>query len=362
MMRAIALARRGTGATYPNPCVGALLFKGERELGKGRSSVAGGPHAEVRALRDAGAAAKGAELYVTLEPCSHQGRTPPCARSIIEAGVARVYVGVKDPNPAVSGRGIAMLRRAGVEVQVGVAGAQARELHEHYLFSQKEGRPFVTLKAAISLDGYIATLDGDSKWITGEGARRDAHKLRALHHAIAVGAETLLHDDPALTVRMVRGKDPRVVVFDPRLRCAARGQARARALRAGGLVLHARGVPTDRVARLRDWGLEPVSVAVVPSGSPKRPRLKLASALKALGKRDIRSLMVEGGGRLLGAFVAASSFEQAYVYEAPVVLGEGRPVFAGVGKSKVAQASRWRRVRSKQLGEDRLTVYRPARE
>jgi diaminohydroxyphosphoribosylaminopyrimidine deaminase/5-amino-6-(5-phosphoribosylamino)uracil reductase len=277
----------------------------------------------------------------------------------VRAGILKVFVAVKDPNPRVSGKGLAKLKRAGVEVQLGVGEKEARELHEHYLFAVKEARPFVTLKAAVSIDGRIATAAGHSQWITGEAARRSAHKLRAKHHAIAVGAETLLADDPALTVRMVKGEDPRVVVFDPRLRCGAKGLGRLRALRHGSLVLHAREARADRVARLRDLGIETVGVASQKQGG--RALLRIDRALSALGKRDIRSLMVEGGGRLLGSFVAKGLFEELHVYDAPVILGEGRPVFAWAGPKRVDRAPRLERVSTQLLGDDRLTVYRRLR-
>ena len=356
MREAAVFARRGTGATYPNPCVGALIVKGGEVVAKGRSSRAGGPHAEVVAIGKAGEAARGADLYVTLEPCSHHGRTPPCTGAILRAGIRRVFVAIKDPNPQVRGKGIAKLRRAGVEVRVGVGEEDARALHEHYLFAQERGRPFVTLKAAVSIDGRIATHNGHSQWITGESARRSAHQLRARHHAIAVGAETLLSDDPALTVRMVKGVDPKVVVFDPRLRCGREGVGPLRALREGSIVLHASDPGVDRVERLRDLGVETVRV-----GSRRRgahPQLRIEGALAALAKREIRSLMVEGGGRLLGSFVARDLFEELYLYDAPIILGEGRPVFAWSGPQSVDRAPRLERVRTQVLGQDRLTVYR----
>ncbi|MCA9710351.1 MAG: bifunctional diaminohydroxyphosphoribosylaminopyrimidine deaminase/5-amino-6-(5-phosphoribosylamino)uracil reductase RibD, partial [Myxococcales bacterium] len=238
MQQAVRLARAGLGATYPNPCVGAVVVAEGRVLGAARSRPTGGPHAETQALARAGAAARGATMVVTLEPCGHVGRTPPCTRAIIEAGIRTVVVGVRDPAAHVDGKGIRALRRAGVEVIVGVGAKACGEVHEHYLHHARSGLPFVSLKAATSLDGRIATAGGDSKWITGEAARRHAHRLRAWHHAIAVGAETALRDDPRLDVRLVRGVDPIPVVFDGRLRVGAARAPRLAVLRPGALVLH----------------------------------------------------------------------------------------------------------------------------
>lgn len=353
MREALRLAASGTGATYPNPCVGAVVVRGKRVLGKARSEVTGGPHAEVRALRQAGKSARGATLYVTLEPCNHRGRTPPCVDAILEAGVTRVVVAIEDPAAHVSGAGIARLRRGGVVVDVGVLGERGREVHRHYLHHVGTRRPFVTLKLATSLDGRVATRTGDSKWITGELARRSAHRLRAVHHGIAVGAATVLADDPRLDVRLARGVDPLPFVFDPRLRVASAGR-RFHLLREGVVFLH-----TARASKRARTALAKSGAEAIELPDDGRGGIDLDAALIQLGARDLRSLMVEGGGRLVGAFVAAGCWEQLWLYQAPVLLGEGRPAIAGVEWPSVADAPRLRVVRRRAFGPDQLSVCEP---
>lgn len=357
MRKAVTAARRGLGATYPNPCVGAVVVtRGGRVCGTGRSAPTGGPHAERRALAAAGRAARGGTLYVTLEPCRHHGRTPPCTDAILEAGIARVVVGVVDPATHARGRGLARLRRRGVEVVTGIAGPRCRGLHEHYLHHESTGRPFVTLKIATSLDGRIATASGDSRWITGDAARRHVHRQRAEHHAIVVGVGTVLADDPKLTVRHVRGVDPQPVIFDSRLRLGAPSAPTRHLVGPGTVVVHTSAASARAAGRLRDAGVELVRVAGDRQGRPR-----VAAALDALGRRAIRSLLVEGGGRLLGAFVRAGQWQRWLVYQAPVVLGEGRPMVAGLDITRVSEAPRVAVVRRRRLGEDQLTVFAPAR-
>ncbi len=351
MREALQLARAGTGSTYPNPCVGAVVVREGSVVGRGRSDVTGGPHAEVRALREAGELARGATVYVTLEPCNHRGRTPPCVDALLAAGVREVVVAIEDPAPHVGGAGIARLRQQGVEVRVGVMAEQGREVHRHYLHHVKTGRPFVTLKVACSIDGRIATASGDSKWITGEAARRDAHRLRAEHHGIAIGAATVLADDPALTVRLVEGfVDPLAFVFDPRLRVASSGRPH-QLLRPGVVFLHSGQASDQARAALAHSGAEGVELPSGPDG------IDLDAALDWLGKRDLRSLMVEGGGRLLGAFVRAGLWDELWVYRAPLVLGSGFAAFEGLALERVADAERLRVVRREMLGDDELVVY-----
>lgn len=356
MREALRLAASGTGATYPNPCVGAVVARGRRALGKARSDVTGGPHAEVRALREAGEAARGATLYVTLEPCNHRGRTPPCVDAIVAAGIARVVVAIEDPAPHVAGAGIARLRRAGVQVDVGLLGERGREVHRHYLHHLASHQPFVTLKLASSIDGRVATPSGDSKWITGELARRSAHRLRAIHHGIAVGAATVLADDPRLDVRLARGVDPLPFVFDPQLRVASAGRPFA-LLRPGVVFLHTDRAPKRARAALAKTGAEPLELP-----DDGRGGIDLAAALAQLGARELRSLMVEGGGRLVGAFMAKALWQELWLYQAPIVLGEGRPAIAGVAWPSVADAPRLRLVRRRALGVDQLSVFEPIRE
>jgi len=355
MRQALRLARAGLGATYPNPCVGAVVEKRGRVLGSARSRPTGGAHAETQALAQAGAAARGATLVVTLEPCCHHGRTPPCTDAIVAAGIRTVVVGVRDPAGHVDGKGLTALARAGLEVIEGVEALACRAVHEHYLHHVAHGTPFVTLKVATSLDGCIATREGDSKWITGPAARRHGHRLRAFHHAIAVGAETAWIDDPGLDVRLVRGMDPLVVIFDGRLRLGGRDAPSIRVLRPGTLVLHTERATAAARARVAKTGATLVSVAEATAGL-----VDVGAALRELGRREIRSLLVEGGGRLHGSFVAAAAWQRAFLYQAPRLMGEGRPMLAGVAWPTVEQAPRVRVETRRRLGPDLLTVLVPA--
>jgi diaminohydroxyphosphoribosylaminopyrimidine deaminase/5-amino-6-(5-phosphoribosylamino)uracil reductase len=353
MKRALKLADAGLGSTYPNPCVGAVVVRDGKLIGSGRSRPAGHDHAEVVALRKAGAQAKGATMYVTLEPCRHHGKTPPCTNAIIGAGIGRVVVAIRDPAPHAAGKGLTQLRRAGVQVDVGPCADEAEAVHAHYLHHVRTGWPYVTLKAAVSLDGQVAVANGESKWITGEKARRDAHRLRARHHAIAVGVGTVELDDPELTVRLVRGTDPIPVLFDSTLRLAKR-VGRSKVLRPGTLVMHTAKAPTVRRDRLRRAGIETVKVR-----ADRRGRISLPHALEQLGRREIRSLMVEGGGELLGSFVAAGAWERIHLYQAPRLLGAGRPLLAGYLPKSVGDAQSVKILERRRLGEDTLIVAAP---
>lgn len=354
MAEALRLARSGTGSTYPNPCVGAVVVRDGVVVGAARSAITGGPHAEVRALNEAGDAARGAKIYITLEPCSHHGRTPPCTDALISAGVAEVIFGVRDPAPHASGRALALLQAAGVAVYEGILRRRAEQVHAHYLHHERTQRPFVSLKAAISLDGRIATMSGDSRWITGDASRRRGHRLRARHHAIAVGLGTLLADNPRLTVRHCAGVDPMPVLFDSRLRATSIAP-RPTLLAPGTLVLHTSAATTADRRRLAESGAQALEVASDSSG-----RIDVAAALAALGRLPIRSLLVEGGGSLLASFVSAGLWQRWHLFQAPRLLGEGLPLLPGLHWPTVAQAPHLRVIRRRLLGDDLVTVLAPA--
>ena len=347
MARALAWAKRGTGSTYPNPCVGAVVVARGEIVGAAHSAATGGPHAEVRALAKAGERARGATLFVTLEPCSHTGRTGPCTAAIVAAGIAKVVIAIRDPAKHAAGKGIAVLQRAGIKVVEGVGADQARHVHAHYLHHVAHGTPFVTLKAAIGLDGRLAVRSGESKWITGTKARTDAHRLRAEHHAIAVGVGTLLADDPALDVRLVRGVSPLAVVLDTKLRCVAPGVGPRKALREGTLVLHGSQVGAAALRRVRATGAEPIAIAVARDG-----HVDIRAALRELGRREIRSLLVEGGGEVHGAFVAASAWQKLVLYQAPVLLGDGPALLGALAFERMKDAPRVEIIARRTLGED----------
>jgi diaminohydroxyphosphoribosylaminopyrimidine deaminase/5-amino-6-(5-phosphoribosylamino)uracil reductase len=360
MRRALELAARGRGLTSPNPMVGAVVVTPDGEVvGEGFHAKAGGPHAEIEALRAAGARARGATLYVTLEPCSHQGRTPPCAPRVIEAGVARVVAAVGDPNPLVSGHGFAELRRAGVEVVTGVGTTDAERQNRVFLTAMRERRPHVTLKAGMTLDGKIADLHGASRWITGELARQHAHRLRSESDAILVGIGTVLRDDPELTVRLGQPwpREPLRVVLDT----GARTPVGARFIRAGrpscALIAVGAEAPEGRVRDLAASG------AAVVSCRTRDGRVDLGALLAELFAREVRAVLVEGGGEVHGAFLDAGLVDGVAMFAAPLLIGGRRatPVVGGAGR-ELKSAVRLGGFTVTTLGDDLLIEAEVVRE
>jgi len=361
MRRALALARRGLGKTSPNPAVGAVLVRNGRTVGEGWHHRAGGPHAEVLALKNAGVRsrqrhalhASRSTLYVTMEPCCTWGRTPPCTDAIIAAGVKRVVVAARDPNPKHNGRGLRMLRRAGIRVDAGLLADEAIRLNEAFNKWITARMPFVIAKAAMSLDGKIATRTGDSKWITSEAARRETHKLRAAADAVMVGANTVIRDNPQLTIRHgVRGKQPRRIVVDARGRTPVGAKLFSDIYRNHTIVL----TTTLSAARWRRYlPLEGITVIVLPH---KRGRIDLRAALKALGKRYITSLLVEGGGELLGSLFDARLVDRVALFYAPIVIGGRGAVaaVAGEGADSVGKAVRLRDCHWRRVGKDEMLL------
>jgi diaminohydroxyphosphoribosylaminopyrimidine deaminase/5-amino-6-(5-phosphoribosylamino)uracil reductase len=319
MQRAIAAAAGARSRTSPNPWVGCVVETLQGDTFEGATEPPGGPHAEIVALRAAGARAQGATLFSTLEPCSHHGRTPPCVDAIIAAGVARVVVGIEDPDPNVDGRGIAQLRAAGIEVTSGVCADEVRAQLAPYLKHRLTGRPYVVLKLAGTLDGRTAAPDGTSQWITGEPARRDAHRLRAESDAVIVGAGTVRADDPTLTVRHVEGRDPLRVVL-------------------GHAPEHARVHP-----------------ALELQGD-------LDGVLDELGRQGVVQAMVEGGATVAAAFHRAGLVDRYVLYLAPALFGgdDGRPLFAGPGAPSIDDVWRGRLVSVDRLGDDLRLELEPA--
>ncbi|GIK16472.1 MAG: riboflavin biosynthesis protein RibD [Planctomycetota bacterium] len=317
MRRALRLARRGLGRVEPNPMVGCVLVKDGRIVGEGWHRRFGGPHAEVYALRQAGQAAEGATAYVTLEPCSYHGKTPPCADALIRAGVREVVASTMDPNPRVNGAGLRRLRRAGVKATAGLLEREGRELIAPFRKRITTGRPYVTGKWAQSLDGRLAAADGTSKWISGEAARREAHALRARVDAILVGVGTVLKDDPMLTARggRVRRRAARVVL-DSRLRTPTTSRL-IRSIAEGPVILMTTtdAARSARAAALRRRGVEVVGVA----RSGRRPGVR--SVLRELGRREMTNVLVEGGARVLAAMLAAHELDEAWVYVRPMLIG-----------------------------------------
>jgi len=326
MRRALEAAERGRGLTSPNPLVGAVVVREGRVVGEGAHLRAGGSHAEIEALGAAGESARGATLYVTLEPCAHHGRTPPCAPAVARAGIVRVVAAMKDPNPLVAGGGVDLLRAAGVAVEVGVLSAEAESQNRAWLTAMRERRPHVTLKAAATLDGKLADVHGTSKWITAEAARQRGHRLRAEADAIVIGVTTALRDDPALTVRLPQPwpREPYRVVLDT----AARLDVQARLIHAGtpgrALVAVGEQAPPVRVRALEAAG------ATIVRCRTREGRVDPAALLERLFERDVCAVLVEGGGETHAAFVDAGLVDRVALFLAPLLLG-GRAATGIVG-------------------------------
>jgi diaminohydroxyphosphoribosylaminopyrimidine deaminase/5-amino-6-(5-phosphoribosylamino)uracil reductase len=374
MRRALDLAALGLGSTSPNPMVGAVLVRDGEVVGEGFHRAPGQPHAEALALRRAAGRAAGATCYVTLEPCAHHGRTPPCAGALIAAGVTRVVAAIEDPDPNVRGQGFAQLRAAGVEVEVGVGAGAAEAQNAAFLLHRRQGRPRVTLKAAASLDGKVAAPDGTSQWITGEAARADAHRLRAEADAVAVGAGTALADDPRLTVRLPgwSGRQPLRVLVDAtgRTVTAAAPSSRPGPSGAAGGQLFDGGAPTlvattaaARPAALQAWAAAGAEVLVCPEATAATGEagVDLAFLAKALGERGVLELLVEGGPRLHASFWEAGLADRLVWYLAPLVIGgDGAPGLLPAAGARTLTAARAIRVDSvERVGPDLRIVGYP---
>jgi diaminohydroxyphosphoribosylaminopyrimidine deaminase/5-amino-6-(5-phosphoribosylamino)uracil reductase len=348
MRQALRLAARGRGWTGPNPMVGAVVVAGGEVVGEGHHRGPGGAHGEIVALERAGDGARGATLYLTLEPCVHHGRTPPCAPRVIAAGVARAVIASEDPNPRVAGRGITALRQAGIEVAAGLLREHENRLNEAYRKHITTGRPFVTLKIATSLDGKIATRTGDSRCITGQPARTMTHRLRRDSDAILVGVQTLIADDPELTVRHVRlRREPLRVVCDS----SARTPPQARLLSSGKRPPLIAVTDRARAQEVRALGDAGAQVLVLPQWYG---RVHLGALLEELGRREVASLLVEGGGEISASFVEQRLADKLVLFVAPKIIGgaEARTAVGGAGVAAVEGAWQVRDMRYRRLGDD----------
>ena len=355
MRAALALARRGLGETWPNPSVGCVLVAGGRVIARAVTAQGGRPHAEAQALVAAGPAARGATAYVTLEPCAHHGVTPPCADALIAAGVARVVVGARDPDPRVNGAGLARLLAAGVAVTEGVLGEEAEELLAGFATRIRLGRPLVTLKLATTLDGRIATAAGESRWITGPEARRAAHALRGTHDAVLVGVGTVLADDPDLTCRLpgFRRRPTVRVVADSGLRTPASARLVASAGDAPSWILAAPEADPAREAGLVAAGAR---VIAVPRGEGG---LDIAAALAALGAAGLTRVLVEGGGALAASLLRAGLVDRLAWFHAPGVIGgDGLAGVAALGLAGLDRMPRFVRLAVSAHGPDLLSLFR----
>jgi diaminohydroxyphosphoribosylaminopyrimidine deaminase/5-amino-6-(5-phosphoribosylamino)uracil reductase len=355
MRAALALAARGLGRTWPNPAVGCVLVREGTVVGRGWTQPGGRPHAETEALGRAGEAARGATAYVSLEPCAHTGKTPPCADALIAAGIARAVAAVEDPDPRVSGRGLARLRAAGIAVMAGICGGEANELNAGFFTRVKLGRPLVSLKLATTLDGRIATRTGDSKWITGEAARRRAHLLRVTHDAVLVGTGTAVADDPELTCRLpgLAEHSPVRVVLDRALRLPDTAKLLMTAHAVPTWIVTAAGGDATRRAALERAGVE---IIEVPMSSGQ---LTLRDVLSALGSRGITRVLAEGGSALAASLLRADLVDRVCWFRAASVIGgDGLPAAQPFGVERLVDAKRFERVDVEALGVDALETYR----
>ena len=335
MVEALSEARRGLGRTHPNPCVGAVVVKDGQVVGRGHHAQAGAPHAEVVALSQAGALARGADLYSTLEPCDHWGRTPPCSRAILDAGVARVVAASTDPNPLVNGKGISRLREAGVRVWTGVLQAEADALNRPFFKAMRTGLPFVTLKAAVTLDGKLATATGDSHWVSSQEARADVHRLRSRVDAVLVGAGTVRTDDPQLTSRLAagEGRNPLRVVLDTDGKLSASARVLSQPDPHRTVVVCAQDAVADVAARLSSTGARVWGVPPGPGG------LDVTAALRRLVEEGALDVLVEGGAKLFTSLVAARLPDALVLYLAPKLLGaDGLSWLGSLGLARMDDA------------------------
>jgi diaminohydroxyphosphoribosylaminopyrimidine deaminase/5-amino-6-(5-phosphoribosylamino)uracil reductase len=355
MTLALRLAAKGQGTTSPNPMVGALVVKQSRIVGQGFHFRPGQPHAEMLALRQAGPRAQGATLYVTLEPCCHlKKRTPPCAPEVIRSGVSRVVIAMSDPNPLVKGRGTAALRRARLSVTTGIARREAEGLNKAYCHWIKTKRPYVTLKAGMTLDGQIATGSGESQWITGKPSRQEVHQLRGQVDAVLVGVGTILSDNPSLTARTgaqlkkLASRQPLRIVVDSKLRVPLSAQVMARQDEARTLIATTRSAPAARLRAIQKKEIEAIALPAA------RGRVSLRALLKELGRRGIVSLLVEGGGEMNAAMLKAKLVDHVRLYVAPMLLGgrNAKGVIGGKSPARLAQALKLRNVHTRLVGGD----------
>ena len=331
MKQALKLARRGLGRTSPNPMVGAVIVKNDRVIGQGYHHHYGGKHAETNAIQNANESIAGATLYVTLEPCCHHGKTPPCTDAIIQHNIGRVVIGTLDPNPQVNGKSVTQLKQQGIETEVGVLTDTCRDLNEAHFKHMTTGLPLVTLKFAQTLDGRIATSTGDSQWISSVPFRQLAHRLRAASDAVMVGVDTVLADNPRLTVRLIKGRNPSRIVLDSRLRTPLDAGVVQNREAAPTIIATTSQADEKKVAHLRKAGIE-----IVATRQDKAGKVDLKQLLGILGKRGISSVLVEGGTGVITSFLRQNLADKAVIAIAPKIMGQG---LAAVGELDIREVN-----------------------
>lgn len=347
MREALRIAKNAEGRTSPNPLVGAVIVRENKIIAEGWHRKAGTPHAEIHALNMAGELAKNSTMYVTLEPCSHYGRTPPCANKIVESGISKVVIAMQDPNPKVAGRGIEILKSAGISVEIGLLEDEARKLNEVFIKYITKKIPFVTAKFACSLDGKIATTAGESQWITCEESRKFSHHLRDINDAIIVGVNTVLTDNPSLTTRMVIGKNPVRIVVDSMARTPINSKVICDG-QAETVLAVTENAPLEKILELKNFGVE-----IIVAG---RDKVDLKILLEELAKREITSVLVEGGGTLHYSMFENNLVDKIFAFIAPKIIGGKNSLTAveGAGFTKISDAVQIKNLTAENIGEDIL--------
>ncbi len=353
MRIAIREARKGLGRTSPNPAVGAVIVKDGKVIAKGYHRAAGLPHAEIEALNKLNGYAPGAVLYVTLEPCNHQGRTPPCTEAIIKSGIKRVVIGMRDPNPHVRGGGADFLRDQGIEVSEGILERECQELNEHFIKFVKTGLPYVAIKVAMTLDGWIATRTGHSKWITNERSRQFVHRLRDIADAVLVGVDTVIADNPLLTTRLKgrRGRDPVRIILDSHLRIPRDANVITKDPAKTMIVVGEGCVTEDKIRKF-----EEETGASIIECPLKNGKIELINMLSVLGKRDMMYLLVEGGAGIIGSFIKERLVDKFYIFKAPKLIGgdDAIPMAHGEGVDKMDDAIMIEHIKIRRFKDDLL--------
>jgi diaminohydroxyphosphoribosylaminopyrimidine deaminase/5-amino-6-(5-phosphoribosylamino)uracil reductase len=357
MKRALRLAKRGERRVSPNPMVGAVIVKNGRIIGEGYHRKFGDPHAEIEAINRAQEPIEGATIYVTLEPCSHYGKTPPCVETLIDRKPARVVIGVVDPNPLVAGRGVKALHCAGIETTVGVMAEACKELNERFFKFIATGVPFVTVKFAQTLDGRIATATHQSRWISSPASRKFAHSLRSIHDAILVGAGTVRHDDPELTVRHVTGRNPLRIVVDSRLRLPFEARVLKMQESVPTIIATTNQADPEKLKWLQGKGLEILIIDEDGKG-----RVDMKKLLFELGKRQISSVLVEGGAKIITYFLKEKLADRVVAIVAPKILGKGIEAVADLGSKTIDDAISLACRKVYRMGEDIIIDCRPMRQ
>jgi diaminohydroxyphosphoribosylaminopyrimidine deaminase/5-amino-6-(5-phosphoribosylamino)uracil reductase len=356
MLLALRLARRGLGKTSPNPMVGAVIVKNGRIIARGYHHAFGKDHAEVDALKHALEDVKGATIYVTLEPCRHFGKTPPCTTAIIEHGIAKVVIGMADPDPRMKGESVKLLNSKGIETQVGVLEDACRSLNEKYIKHRVTGEPWVTMKFAQTLDGRIASSKGLSRWIASPPSLKLAHKLRAEHDAILAGINNVLVDNPELTLRLVKGRSPTRIILDSKLRIPLGAKVLGSQDKARTLIAATPAAPKEKAAALKGMGIE---VLTIPADA--NAQVDLVKLLVTLGKRDISSVLVEGGGEVYTSFLKLGLVDKIVGIIAPKILGKGRDTVRDLGITDINKALPFTFDKTYRSGRDIVVEGRPER-